>query len=467
MARQARNWHPKFLEYMDFIINHENYKGLPIEYKSDGQPSWIATAQSEIGIARTEWALRKAKELGIDDGPGVYAKVMFEIHPTKEKVCQVCGRVMSIRYIYPNYHMVRAIKKTFDFDCDELTSISNVFEELESQGISADTIKKFLIDSFSLDSRVEEHSLDKIIKLCEQKSRAGHSKYLGPGAMSNFPDRFDGFHTYNRCCRHSHDKGRSKENLRSYIKDRRAYEYWSDGNIHAANKFMVSSFFKGRSADHVGPISLGFVHDSNYLRAMSIGENVSKRDRLLFEDIQELISIEEDSGVCAMSWYSADIWEYIKDNYEQNPEQIDSYRLILKQNMASFMFVLWTIIDSCGQKGLEFLEETLLRPKMKYFRYNYKFNEYGKIIRKTPRNITDSTRKEYGRFVRIAFKAVMDYNEKENRNIKIRLSSTNKFLLMSICKDISNDEPQDVTLQKLVDLMKDIQRQHVGKLERP
>ena len=61
----------------------------------------------------------------------------------------------------------------------------------------------------------------------------------------------------------------------------------------------------------------------------------------------------------------------------------------------------------------------------------------------------------------------MDYNEKENRNIKIRLSSTNKFLLMSICKDISNDEPQDVTLQKLVDLMKDIQRQHVGKLERP
>lgn len=43
---------------------------------------------------------------------------------------------------------------------------------------------------------------------------------LGPGAMSNAPDRLDGFHTYDRCCRPTADKGRSKENLASYSTDR-------------------------------------------------------------------------------------------------------------------------------------------------------------------------------------------------------------------------------------------------------
>lgn len=107
--------------------------------------------------------------------------------------------------------------------------------------------------------------------------------------MSYFPDRYDGFHTYNRCCRATQDKGRSKENLKSYTKDRRAYEYWSDGNIHAANQFMGSAFFDGTSADHIGPISLGFVHDPRYLQPMPGGDNSSKRDRLQIVGIESII----------------------------------------------------------------------------------------------------------------------------------------------------------------------------------
>ena len=37
-------WNEKFLEYMNFIINHPNYKDLPISKKSDG--SYTCTYQS-------------------------------------------------------------------------------------------------------------------------------------------------------------------------------------------------------------------------------------------------------------------------------------------------------------------------------------------------------------------------------------------------------------------------------------
>ena len=86
-----RNWHPNFIKYMDFIINHPNYKGLPIK-QSENSYGWIAPAKGEIGKQRKEWANKKAQELGIKIEPGCYQKVMYTIHPTKIKACQICGR---------------------------------------------------------------------------------------------------------------------------------------------------------------------------------------------------------------------------------------------------------------------------------------------------------------------------------------------------------------------------------------
>ena len=43
------------------------------------------------------------------------------------------------------------------------------------------------------------------------------------------------------------------------------------------NQFMGSRYFQGTSADHVGPISLGFVHDPRYLRPMTGSDNSAKR----------------------------------------------------------------------------------------------------------------------------------------------------------------------------------------------
>ena len=450
MGKNDKVWHPLFIDYMNMIVEHENYKGLPITRKDNGDLSWIATAKSEIGKKRVEWAHKKATSLGIEIGPGVFQKVMYEIHPTKEKVCQTCGKTMSISYVYPNVSFVKKLEKVFHYETDTLTSIYEIVEDL-SNSFDEKEIYLFFQKTFNIKEKIS--IIDDLLVQVEQKCRLGKSKLLGPGAMSNFPDRYDGFHTYNRCCRSTEDKGRSAENLKSYTKDRRAYEYWSDGNIHAANSYMGSSFFAGSSADHIGPISLGFVHDSLFLRKMSSGDNSSKRDRLLFEDIQEIINVENLQNVNGMSWYSQLIWSYIKSKYENHVDLIDNYRLALKENMTNFMYILWILLEKGGEKSKEFLIESFLKPKLEYFQYDYTFGEDGIITNSSPRNFTKATNKEEKRFYRIAFQGVDDYNAKENRNTKPYLSDKEKVVIEEIIKYIlsSHYNEAEIKLRKLID----------------
>jgi Alw26I/Eco31I/Esp3I family type II restriction endonuclease len=459
MARIKKVWHPLFKDYMDMIIKHPNYEGLRIDFKADGSPIWLAPKQTYIGKERIEWAKKKAKMFGIKDEPGVFAKVMLEVHPTKRKVCQTCGKTMSLYYLYPNVSLVNSIKKQFDFDTDSITSLIDIVEDL-SIDYSDSEIKKFLETKFGVETE-EQESLVSIVWKCENKSRLGNSKMLGPGAMSNFPDRFDGFHSYNRCCRSIEDKGRSSENLRSYTKDRRAYEYWSDGNIHAANQYMGSSFFLGASADHIGPISLGFVHDSLFLRRMPSGDNSSKRDRLLYDDIEEIIAIEEKHHITAISWYSSIIWKHIKDNYKSKKEKIEEYRLLLKTQMNNFMYILWFLLERSPNDAESFLITAFLSSKFEYFKYNYEFGEDGLATKMVERNVTDATRKEVGRFVRIAVRSVFEYNEKENRNTKSNFSKEELERLWKIGDMIMMHETDFEIKGEILSLVNQIQKRLV------
>ena len=457
-------WNEKFIEYMNFITHHPNYEGLPILKKSDGSYSWIAPAKSIIGTQRIEWAKKKMKELNIpenDNSP--YSKLMFEIHPTKEKVCQICGKSMSLYYIYINSSFAKSIKKKFNYNADTTQDLFKVCADLLSLGHTEAEVRLFLLNSFKLPVTCKD-SIEDIIKKCEELCRNCNCKKLGPGAMSNFPDRFDGFHTYNRCCRTKEDSGRSPENLRTYGKDRRAYEYWSDGNIYAANLFMHSKYFLGTSADHVGPISLGFVHDSHYLRPLSTGENSSKRDKLSLEDIQTIISIEKSTDVPAMSWFSSKIWDDLKKNYISHEYTIPIYREILKQNMSNFMFVLWYIQNNCKKNGKEFLINSFLKPKFNYFDYDYFFDNLGNIVLKKNRHKTDSSKDELNRYVRIAFESINDFNNKENRNIKNNLDEEDLVLLSDICKKIEKGEDIKKIKAQIQSLMSNIQLKLIKKV---
>lgn len=457
MAREEREWHPDFIQYMNSIINHPNYKGLPIIKKNDGTWSWFSTKQTDIGQARLAWCEKKAQELGLPIEAGVYAKVMREIHPTKWKACQTCGRMMSIYYHYPSSNFVNAIYKAFGIKYTEIDHISDIWDDLLKHGFSHYDIAYFLISKGNLHMSVnssKEDIIDSLEKVCREEGK----KLLSPGAMSNFPDRFDGFHTYNRCCRASQDKGRSKENLKSYTKDRRAYEYWSDGNIHAANQFMGSSFFNGKSADHIGPISLGFIHDPRYLQPMDSSDNSSKRDRLQLVDIEKILETEARTQIYPMSWYSSLIWEHIKNNYSRNINKIEGvYRDALKQNMSNYMFILWSILENCGSNGEIFLEEALLKPNYEYFNYSYTFNALGEITSQVPRHFTDRNINETKRYVRIAFDSVYDYNDKDNRNIKPYLTLNEQMLLQDICRKIRIATPIPNVKDELINLVKTIE----------
>lgn len=443
MAQNEKQWHSQFIKYMERIVNNENYKGLPIKKKPDGSYAWIATAKSDVGQGRIDWCIHKAHDLGLivdyEPYPGMYADVMLEIHPTKWKVCQICGREMSLYYHYPNATFLKSLNKTFNCNFTDCDHISDIWDELINRGIKKIALAQFLIQKGGLDLNPDIASKDEIIDALEYACRKGDKKCLGPGAMSNFPDRYDGFHTYNRCCRTTQDKGRSKENLKSYTKDRRAYEYWSDGNIHAANQFMGSSYFEGTSADHIGPISLGFVHDSHYLQPMPSGDNSSKRDRLQVVDIESIIETQNRTGVYPMSWQSKLIWEYIRTNYTQHPDKVSNvYRDALKQNMANFMFILLCILEKCPNNGEEFLVKAYLEPNYDYFNYSYRFNEKGEIIGKEPRHFTDRNQYETNRYRRIAIEAVYDYNEKDNRHNTNDLTSSERSVLLKICQQIEH-----------------------------
>lgn len=253
--------------------------------------------------------------------------------------------------------------------------------------------------------------------------------------------------------------------MKTYSKDRRAYEYWSDGNIHAANQFMGSSFFDGISADHIGPISLGFIHDPRYLQPMRGGDNSAKRDHLQSEDIEKIVETYERTGVYPMSWYSKLIWEYILSNYRAHPDRVDDdYRDALKQNMANFMFILWTILDGCPAYGEDFLEKKLLAQHYDCFNYSYEFNANGEIVSQRPRHFTDRNQHETERYKRIAINAVYDYNDKDNRNKNCDLDSDESNDLESLCTELNTSHNYDECYASLVALVEKIERRLISSL---
>ena len=141
-----------------------------------------------------------------------------------------------------------------------------------------------------------------------------------------------------------------------------------------------------------------------------------------------------------MSWYSRLIWEHILANYRAHPEKAaGAYRDALKQTMANFMFVLWTVLDRCPDNGEEFLTQAFLAPNYRYFDRSYAFDARGEIIGEEPRHFTGRNREETDRYRRIAIEAVYDYNDKDNRHLEPDLSADQLFWLRDGLVDLIED----------------------------
>ncbi len=467
MPRSQKAYHPNYNDYVNFIVNHDAYKGLPVNKRKDGTPIFVTTKNSQVGHERLVWIKCKATELGYEIEDGVYAKVMRKIHPTKFTTCQICGSSLSVFYYYPSKTALNGIKKTFNKEFSYIDHIADIWDALLEAGNTHKTIGTYFLRKVSLKDDPTTLTKDEIIEKLEHACRVNGKRLLGPGAMADPPDRFDGFHSYNRCCRKTEDRGRWDSNMDTYNQDRRAYENWSEGNIRAANQFMKNPIFDRISADHIGPISLGFIHDPRFIRPMTSRDNSARRDRISKNDLDTLVEIEKRTHICAASWYAQTLWKYIKENYTIHPDKVETaYYTALKQNVVNFMQLLHMIVKATGCDGETILAKSFLAPIYEnYFGFDYSFDDNGNILRQMPRNKTERADDEYNRYVRIAFDSLTDYSLKKNRKIKPEISTTSKQNIDGIISLIQKGTPDEEIKNAIVDAVEKMQQEIIQTLK--
>lgn len=491
-----------FLQYEEEIVNDPVYAGMPDLRHDDGTIQWEAPSNRGSGVfqfshdKRYQWWINKASEVGINTSEDKWiSKVAKKIHPTKLHPCKVCGRIMDIRYCYLSANFMKRVKKLpfYDeqVDMDEITHITDFIASFtDTYGDKAyDALPELLKCSQVKSIPTLPHDLSSWTDWINSEYIPKEPSMLGPGAMSNAPDRLDGFHTYDRCCRPTADKGRSKENLASYSTDRRAFENWSDGNWIQANKLMgyinsnselkkqqcanhsTGSFHpRPCSADHIGPISLGFSHRPEF-QLLCKPCNSAKNNRMYYSDVQHLISVEE-GGSTVTTWYAAPIWQRCKQKVYDKESALKLSR-IMRDNRNNAMMLLADFV-----KHDEFLFLlTLLN--LNYADYDYEIdpatlNVNNQIV--TVQFISKPSTLRYVniqkiRKIRVAFSSLIDYANKENRNgfmytndeiehlkqqafstlssVNTFLSNKNKDLKSAISNEATTDTDLEIFLQNI------------------
>jgi Alw26I/Eco31I/Esp3I family type II restriction endonuclease len=435
----------KFLEYEEEIVSHPTFAGMPDLRHDDGRIQWEAPSNRASGKfqfshdKRLNWWKDKASEIGIStSGNHWISKVAKTIHPTGYKPCKFCGNVMDIRYGYLSTNFIKRVKKlsyvTDEFEMTETTHILDFISTfIDSYGTTVyKDLPSLLKCKQCLNIPPLPNTLDAWSEWINKEYIPSEPSMLGPGAMSNAPDRLDGFHSFNRCCRSEADKGRSKENLSSYSTDRRAFENWVDGNWITANKLMgyINSNPQMKkelcandgdghkhprpcSADHIGPISLGFCHRPEF-QLLCAPCNSSKNNRMYYSDVSHLIQTES-TGELVATWYADPIWQLTKNRVTDSETALRLSR-IMRDNRNVAMMLL---NDFLSLKQYLFLFTFL---NLEYANYDYSLDSVtlNNNIVNTSFSQKSSTLKYVNiqkiRKVRVAFQSLSEYAEKENRN---------------------------------------------------
>lgn len=427
-----RPWSEAFVEYMHKIVMHPNYEGMPSAIDDDGRIRWNAPSNrppgkwQDLRDRRLVWWKNKAAEVGIQLQGNWISKTAKTIQPFQEKPCQTCGRVMSLNYVYPTKNTVKKINSILheneQFNSEDYLTIYEIvpilIERAENRGY--EVLKKIFPELEKTDETVESFvkTLSEKIVPLEPKGR------LSPGSMSNAPDRLDGFHTYNLCCRHKQDTGRFSSNLKTYSDDRRAFEYWCEGDWAAANLLMTSASAGicpecGKeamiTADHIGPISLGFSHRPKF-KAMCGSCNSSKGNRLSLQDVNELVT-DESRGDKVVSWYIKSLWDACKHKIKTNDDAVKLGRLL--RISQHYYLSLLSEIYNLGYPDilLYYLNPEYGEYKIEFSALNKTRFSYKEVIR-TKRADTYYQSKAC-RMIRISFDALDDYMSKEKRNIHL------------------------------------------------
>lgn len=462
---------PAFSKYKEFIASHPAYSGMPDLRYPDGRIQWETPSNRKSGEfkdshdKRLQWWKNKAAEIGISTTEDKWiSKVAKRIHPTGIRPCPVCGKELEIRYAYLSKRFIKRVHLLDFYNNDiEMTEITHILDfvtefitEYKNHAIHTLPI---LLSCKEAPDIPKLSTLSEWLEWIDQKYIPLEPSMLGPGSMSNAPDRLDGFH-YNRCCRKKTDKGRSDANLASYSKDRRAFENWSGGNWITAN--MLMGYIKSNpalrqepcanfgdahehplpcDADHIGPISLGFCHRPEF-QLLCSPCNSAKNNRLYFSDVQHLIAVES-TGETVTTWYATPVWNLCK-NKVTNAETALRLSKIMRDNRNIALMLLSKFMTS-GE--CLFLLSLL---NLQYADYQYQIipdsqEIYNHIVTVDFTYETSSLRYvtiQKRRKIRIAFESLSDYATKDNRNGFIYNSPTIEQLKSTIF-DILSSVPQE------------------------
>lgn len=449
-----RVWHDNFKKYTEFIVARPEYEGLFYERKEDGTIKWVVTGKSANGKKRQQWWDDVCQRLNIPIRKGCYAVAARAIHPTKIHVCQCCGKSLSILYVYPNKILLKAINKHFGLS---LSQVDFTIYEIITQFCKSTDDVDFIASRFNLPNGLTKEILIDRIK-AEFTDKC--NKPLSPGAMSNPPDRFDGYHSDGLCCREITDKGRHTDNMKTYMQDRRAYEDWSDGDYNLANRLM-GEFHKGNkkyvcpichkkttmTADHIGPVSLGFRHHI-FFAPMCQSCNSSKNNRFTFNDVITLIS-KESEGNEVISWHSKYIWDRLKLMVVDDKSAKLASKL-MATNHQNILHILSAIWRETGEKYLV----RFLHPE--YSLVDYRFKNFDPFdlskLQIISKDLTSKNKlKNQERYIRISFESLEEFSQKDNRRAKSYYKSI-KGEITKVIDEIKakNYDKADELLQKTI-----------------
>lgn len=428
---QRRSWSDAFVSYMDSIVDHPAYSGMPCTRDDDGKIDWTIPSNRSRGSKnwegnrlRREWWERKAREVGIPIEGHWLSRTAKAIHPFGRKPCQTCGRVMELAYVYPTKATVTALNKHLPADRQiehaTFLSIDEVIEQMREELGSERSILALtqVFPDIGAPQTLESASAAIRTQYVDQESRK-----FSPGAMSNAPDRLDGFHTYNLCCRSNEDRGRARSNLVTYTVDRRAYEQWSEGDWAVAD-LVMAQVGAGTcnqcgnegplSADHIGPISLGFAHSPHFI-PLCRRCNSAKNNRMSLGDVLRLRELER-KGLTVASWQIRRLWERTREHVSSDVEALLLSKL-LRINQHHYLELLIQVYRS-GRPDLmlQFLHPEYAYQRLELVNFDPIHLTFDSVVSENRQD--GYARSRATRMMRIAFDSLLQYSEKSHRNIQ-------------------------------------------------
>jgi Alw26I/Eco31I/Esp3I family type II restriction endonuclease len=423
--------HPRYVDYMRMIVDHPNYRGMPGAVSEDGRINWQvssgrSTSFHEYYDLRWQWWAFEADRHqvpGFGNSNSRFSVTARLIHPSGQRACRLCGEDRDIGYVYLNDRLARRLNKITG--TGQFVKWAHVDAALAAIRV-APAIETTLVEV--LPERGPYFERWGMTGEAFEAARHVESNWLSPGYMANPPDRLDGFHDYCLYCRAANDPGRSEENLRSYAHDRRAFEYWAEGdwamadalfNCAAAGVCVMCEREVDRvSPDHVGPLACGFKQMPLFVPTCQRC-NSAKNRRMRLADVRLLVDFEVRTGESVASWHVRGLWDAQK-HAVLTDEDAAELSTQLRGLQDLYLRTLYALLTHGHARFLS----TLLHPEYAYFNHIFEDLDPSTFtysrVRTTRARVTAGRSSLAKRSVRIAFEELASYAQKPIAQRRLR-----------------------------------------------